>query len=111
MANVSQLNVNGTDYNIVDSTSGYVTENHSHGNITSSGDCTTNATIASGDRLMINDESASKIKNSSITFGSSTTSFLANDGTWVTPTIPTITYGTSDPSGGSNGDIYIKYEA
>ncbi len=25
--------------------------------------------------------------------------------------IPTITYGTSDPSGGSNGDIYIKYEA
>ena len=26
------------------------------------------------------------------------------------PTIPTITYGTADPTGGSNGDIYIKYE-
>ena len=24
---------------------------------------------------------------------------------------PKITYGTSDPSGGSNGDIYIKYTA
>ena len=27
------------------------------------------------------------------------------------PSVPTITYGTSDPSGGSNGDIYIKYTA
>ncbi len=25
--------------------------------------------------------------------------------------VPTITYGTSDPSGGNNGDIYIKYTA
>lgn len=24
--------------------------------------------------------------------------------------MPNITYGTADPAGGSNGDIYIKYE-
>ena len=175
MANIEQITVNNTTYSIKDSVSGYVTSSHSHGNITSSGDCTTNATIASGDRIMINDESASRIKNSSITFGTSTTTFLANDGTWqtpaggdgtwngvtnhkaiyssqalmATPVVPIIdlgllqtggtdayyteimgssftagdklvtdrylnskiTYGTSDPSGGSNGDIYIKYES
>lgn len=58
---------------------------HTHGNITNAGDITTNATIASGDRLIINDESASKLANSTITFGTSTTSFLANNGTWQTP--------------------------
>lgn len=55
---------------------------HVHGNITSAGDITATATIASGDRLVINDESASKITNSTITFGSSVNSFLANNGTW-----------------------------
>lgn len=58
---------------------------HAHGNITSGGDITASAAIASGDRLVINDESASKITNSSITFGTSTTTFLANNGTWQTP--------------------------
>lgn len=55
------------------------------GNITNTGDITTNATIASGDRLIINDESAGAIANSSITFGTSTTTYLRNDGTWGTP--------------------------
>lgn len=63
----------------------YAAASHAHGNVTSGGDITTNATIANGDRLIINDESASKIANSSITFGTSTTSFLANNGTWQTP--------------------------
>lgn len=58
---------------------------HAHGNITSGGDITATATIASGDRLVINDESASKVTNSGITFGTSTTTFLANNGTWQTP--------------------------
>ncbi len=63
---------------------------HTHGNITSGGDITTTVTIASGDRLVINDESESKINNSSITFGTSTSSFLANNGTWQSapPIIP-----------------------
>ena len=55
--------------------------NHAHGNITNGGDITTTATIASGDRLVINDESASKVTNSSITFGTDTTKFLCNNGT------------------------------
>lgn len=58
---------------------------HTHGDITNDGDITATATIASGDRLVINDESASKITNSSITFGNAQNLFLANDGTWQRP--------------------------
>ena len=65
---------------------GAATAAHTHGNITNEGDITGNVAIANGDRLVINDESASKINNSSITFGTSTSTFLANNGTWQTPT-------------------------
>lgn len=61
---------------------GAAKSSHTHGNITNVGDCTTNATIASGDRIMINDESASRIRNSSITFGTNTSQYLSNKGTW-----------------------------
>ena len=58
---------------------------HAHGNITSGGDITATApTIASGDKLIINDESASKVTNGP-SFGTDTTKFLRNDGTWDTP--------------------------
>lgn len=79
---------------------------HSHGNITSGGDITATApTIASGDKLIINDESESKITNGP-SFGTSTTTYLRNDGTWGTPagtatdtkvtqTVDTSTTGTS----------------
>ena len=97
------------------------------GNITNGGDITANATIASGDRLIINDESASKVINSSITFGSSTKQYLANNGTWQNAYDDTAlaarvtaleqlewaTYysGRSNPSNsqGQNGDIYLQY--
>lgn len=97
------------------------------GNITNAGDITTTAAIASGDRLVINDESASKVTNSSITFGSSTTQYLANNGTWqnayddtalaarvtVLENLEWATYysGRSNPSNsqGQNGDIYLQY--
>ena len=108
---------------------GAAASTHAHGNITSGGDITTNATIASGDRLIINDESASKVTNSSITFGSSTTQYLANNGTWqnvpsayddtalaarvtALEQIPWVTYytGQNAPSNsqGSNGDLYLQ---
>lgn len=59
------------------------------GNINSDGDITTTTTISSGDRLVINDESASKLNNSSITFGTNSTQYLANNGTWQNiPTAP-----------------------
>ncbi len=58
---------------------------HTHGDITSDGDITATApTVASGDKLIINDESASKVTNGP-SFGSSTTTYLRNDGTWGTP--------------------------
>lgn len=97
------------------------------GNITNAGDITATATIASGDRLIINDESASKVINSSITFGSSTAQYLANNGTWqnvyddsalaarvaALENLEWATYysGRSNPSNsqGQNGDIYLQY--
>lgn len=65
--------------------SNYAPVSHAHGTISSVGDITATApTIASGDKLIINDESASKVTNGP-SFGSSTTTFLANNGTWQTP--------------------------
>ena len=73
---------------------GRASSTHTHGNITNSGDITTSSTIASGDRLVINDESSSKITNSSITFGTSETQFLTNKGTWATPPYPVTSVNT-----------------
>ena len=84
IADITVDNVTTHLYAPADGSGGGLIE-HSHGNLTNGGDITTSATISNGDRLVINDESASKITNSSITFGTSTTSFLANDGTWRTP--------------------------
>lgn len=47
----------------------------------------TDATIANGDKLLIRDVSDSdSIRSSTITFGTGTTTFLRNDGTWNAPT-------------------------
>ena len=65
---------------------GAATYDHTHGNVSSAGAVSTNTAIQSGDRLLITDASDSdKIKGTSITFGSSTTTYLRNDGTWGTP--------------------------
>ena len=105
MADISKVTVGSTTYNIKDSTARTHISNtdihttaaeksdwnskasgtHAHGNITNGGDITSNVAIASGDRLVINDESASKIDSSSITFGTSETQYLTNKGTWKTP--------------------------
>ncbi len=64
---------------------GRAAASHTHGDITSGGDITATApTVASGDKIIINDESASKITNGP-SFGASTTTYLRNDGTWATP--------------------------
>lgn len=60
--------------------------NHGHGSITNSGAITSDTAVASGDKLVISDSSdSSKLKRSGIAFGSSTSTFLRNDGTWVNP--------------------------
>ena len=64
---------------------GKAANSHTHGDITSDGDITATApTIASGDCLVINDDSASKVTNGPA-FGTSTTTYLRNDGQWETP--------------------------
>jgi len=64
---------------------GAAASSHAHGNITSGGDITATApTVASGDKLVINDESESKVTNGPA-FGTSTSTYLRNDGTWGTP--------------------------
>jgi len=78
---------------------------HTHGNITNGGDITATApTIANGDQLIINDNSASKITNGPTFDGSTTTTALTPKGTWESfskfsgsytdltnkPTIPTV---------------------
>lgn len=67
----------------------YAAKSHTHGDIDSGGAITTNPgiTIASGDALLIADSSlGNTIKKSATTFGTSTTTYLRNDGTWGTPT-------------------------
>lgn len=77
---------------------------HSHGSITSAGAITSDTSVASGDKLVIADSSdSSKLKRSGISFGSSTTTFLANNGTWQTP--------SGGGGGGSWTDISIYFQA
>lgn len=62
---------------------GAATSNHAHGNITNGGDITATApTIASGDQIIINDNSASKVTNGPTFDGSTTTTALTPKGTW-----------------------------
>ena len=60
---------------------------HTHGNIDNVGLITNAAvTVASGDSLLVGDASANNaIVKSSIAFGTATTTYLRNDGTWGTP--------------------------
>ena len=87
----------------------YTPSSHTHGNLSNDGKVTTTATIASGDKLVIVDTDStagSKITGSSITFGTSTTTFLSNKGTWETPSAAgsatNATYATYDASEASN---------
>jgi len=62
---------------------GAAATSHTHGNISSTGTISSTADIASGDRLLFSD--AGTIRASDITFGTSATTFLANNGNWETP--------------------------
>lgn len=66
--------------------SGYASSTHFHGSITSVGAITSDTTAESGDKLVIVDANdVNKIKRSSIALGTSTSTFLRNDGQWATP--------------------------
>lgn len=63
---------------------------HTHGNMNDDGQITASATIATGDHLVIADNSASNdLTTSSVTFDTTnTTQFLRKDGTFATPNYP-----------------------
>ena len=87
---------------------GAASSSHTHGNITNGGDITAAApTIANGDQIVINDNSASKITNGPTFDGSTTTKALTPKGTWETflqsytetdPTVPAWAKASSKPS-------------
>lgn len=70
----------------------YSSSTHTHGNIGNTGLMTASVTLASGDRLVVTDSSAShKMATSTISFdGSTTTKALTPKGTWETFTQGTI---------------------
>ena len=75
-----------TDWSQINSKPGtFAPTAHTHGNINDDGQISATAAIASGDHLVIADNSSNDdLTASSITFGTSTTQFLANNGTWRT---------------------------
>lgn len=96
---------------------GAATEAHSHGSITKTGSIRSDTTVASGDKLVITDNSAnSMVARSGIAFGTSTTTFLANNGTWQTPdvwtTVPLSDFAT-EASGWafSTSNCNVQYNA
>ncbi len=80
-------------------TTTFAAASHAHGSITSAGAISgTGTALGSGDYLVFADSSDSnKLKKSTITIGAGTTTFLRNDGTWVTPA-NTATLQVSDTS-------------
>lgn len=78
---------------------GAAASSHAHGSITNAGAITSNTALANGDRLVFSDSSDSNLlKRSSITLGTSTTQYFANNGTWqnipTTSVSQTLTTGT-----------------
>jgi hypothetical protein len=58
---------------------------HTHGNISNAGVVTTNTAAGTGQHLVITNASTNAIEQSAITLGTTTTQFLSNAGTWLTP--------------------------
>ena len=93
-----------------DYSSTYAAKSHAHGNITSAGDITATApTIASGDCLVINDDSASKITNGPAFDGSTTTQALTKAGTWATFGTSNLTIGTTSTTAAAGDHTHSGY--
>jgi len=72
---------------------------HVHGDISNSGAITSSViTPASGDHIILSDTSGSDVLKRGIAIGTSTTTFLRNDGTWVTPPDTNTTYSKATAS-------------
>lgn len=83
---------------------GAAASSHAHGSITNVGAITSNTALANGDRLVFSDNSDSNLlKRSSITLGTSTTQYFANNGTWQN--IPTISVSQTLTTGTEIGKV------
>ncbi len=87
----------GDKWNLMGLASSWALANHIHGNILNNGSITSDTAKASGQHLVMTGSTGDIIR-SNITLGSTTTTYLANDGTWraaqagslnVTETTPT----------------------
>ena len=75
---------------------GRASATHTHGNITNAGGLSGEApTIASGDCLVIDDVSENKLAKGAA-FGTDTTKYLRNDGSWAVPGLVFLSYGNSN---------------
>lgn len=74
----------GNKWNLMGLASSWALANHIHGNILNNGTITSDTVVASNQHLVITD-SNNKISRSALTFGTSTTTYLTNKGTWATP--------------------------
>ena len=99
-----------TKSDITDFPSSMTPSSHKHGNITNGGDITATApTIASGDCLVINDDSASKITNGPAFDGSTTTQALTKAGTWATFGTSNLAIGTTSTTAAAGDHTHSGY--
>ena len=75
---------NASENSHTHSISGFALSNHTHGSITNTGTITSDTAHASGFKFVMADASNNIVK-STISRGTATTTYLRNDGTWVTP--------------------------
>ncbi len=73
----------GSKWNMMGLASSYALASHVHGNMNNAGVIASDTAIASGQHLMVTD-SNNKVSRSSLTFGTDTTKYLRNDGSWQT---------------------------
>lgn len=74
----------GNKWNSMGLASSWALANHIHGNILNNGTITSDTAKASGQHLVITD-SNNKICRSALKLGTSSTTYLCNNGTWATP--------------------------
>jgi hypothetical protein len=85
---------------------GAAAASHTHGNISNAGVINTNTAASTGQHLVITSD-ADLIQQSAITFGTQTTTFLRNDGTWVNPDV--FSYNTLASSTSRQNTTYTTF--
>lgn len=102
-ANYADLeNISGSSGNFQTQIDGKANSSHSHGAISSLGRVSTSATTTTYDRILISDYSDSNAVKQGPSIGTSTTTFLRNDGSWSQPV------GIVASVNGLTGDVSVS---